>query len=181
MLIKQEKNMTEAERIAAENSNNQFLQELAYAAQTFPGELKEGTKVIFLGGDASSATDVALVTEDYIVEQGTNGIWTYRKWASGIAECWGKLTINTAITSAWPDSVFYISGKFPESTLNFPFAFTEVPFVNTSIDGERSAIVMNGGKRHTKTTLGDFNLARPVVMSEPIDFVVSIDVKGRWK
>lgn len=27
--------------------------------------------------------------EDYIVEQGTDGIWTYRKWNSGIAECWG--------------------------------------------------------------------------------------------
>ena len=26
--------------------------------------------------------------EDYIVEEGTSGIWTYRKWASGIAECW---------------------------------------------------------------------------------------------
>ena len=26
---------------------------------------------------------------DYIVEQGTIGIWTYRKWNSGIAECWG--------------------------------------------------------------------------------------------
>ena len=26
---------------------------------------------------------------DYIVEQGTNDIWFYRKWASGLAECWG--------------------------------------------------------------------------------------------
>ena len=29
------------------------------------------------------------VSVDYIVEQGTSGIWTYRKWNSGIAECWG--------------------------------------------------------------------------------------------
>lgn len=27
---------------------------------------------------------------DFIIEQGTSGIWTYRKWNSGIAECWGK-------------------------------------------------------------------------------------------
>ena len=26
---------------------------------------------------------------DYIVEQGTSGIWSYCKWNSGIAECWG--------------------------------------------------------------------------------------------
>ena len=25
---------------------------------------------------------------DFIVEQGTSDIWSYRKWASGIAECW---------------------------------------------------------------------------------------------
>ena len=29
------------------------------------------------------------IKADYIIEQGTSGIWTYRKWASGIAECWG--------------------------------------------------------------------------------------------
>ena len=27
---------------------------------------------------------------DYIVEQGTSGIWTYRKWNSGFGEYWGK-------------------------------------------------------------------------------------------
>lgn len=31
----------------------------------------------------------ALGINDYIVEQGTSGNWTYRKWNSGIAECWG--------------------------------------------------------------------------------------------
>lgn len=33
---------------------------------------------------------------DYIVEQGTSGNWTYRKWNSGIAECWGEY--KTTIT-----------------------------------------------------------------------------------
>lgn len=32
---------------------------------------------------------------DYVVEQGTDGIWTYRKWNSGIAECWCKKTATT--------------------------------------------------------------------------------------
>lgn len=38
---------------------------------------------------------------DTVVEQGTDGIWNYRKWASGIAECWGVTTIkfNTAMSS----------------------------------------------------------------------------------
>lgn len=40
---------------------------------------------------------------DYIVEQGTSGIWTYRKWASGIAECWGITAETTLSFSAWGD------------------------------------------------------------------------------
>lgn len=27
---------------------------------------------------------------DFIVEQNTDGIWNYRKWNSGVAECWGE-------------------------------------------------------------------------------------------
>lgn len=32
---------------------------------------------------------------DYVVEQDTSDIWTYRKWNSGIAECWGSGTLTT--------------------------------------------------------------------------------------
>lgn len=28
------------------------------------------------------------MVSDYVVETGTSGIWNYRKWASGTAECW---------------------------------------------------------------------------------------------
>ena len=31
---------------------------------------------------------------DYIVEEGTSGIWTYRKWASGVAECWANQSFS---------------------------------------------------------------------------------------
>ena len=30
--------------------------------------------------------------QDYIVNQGTSGVWTYRKWSSGLAELWGHGT-----------------------------------------------------------------------------------------
>ena len=35
---------------------------------------------------------------DYIVSQGTSGIWTYRKWNSGLAEYWGKEQNFTLVT-----------------------------------------------------------------------------------
>lgn len=37
---------------------------------------------------------------DFVVEQGTSGIWTYRKWNSGIAECWGRYSGSIAVNVA---------------------------------------------------------------------------------
>ncbi len=63
------------------------------------------------------------IEADYIIEQGTEGIWTYRKWASGMAECWGR---NTSIqTTPWSD----LQVMLDES---LPFTFTEVPVINCS-------------------------------------------------
>lgn len=62
--------------------------------------------------------------DDYIVEQGTSGIWTYRKWNSGVAECWGRgsFTINSKGT-VWNQTVYY----FGLTTIDYPFTFYSVP------------------------------------------------------
>lgn len=59
---------------------------------------------------------------DHVVEQGTSGIWTYRKWSSGIAECWGRVTVASRtyaanggyynVTGALPTGLF-VSGSNP--------------------------------------------------------------------
>ena len=53
-------------------------------------------------------------TADHVVEQDTEGIWTYRKWASGLAECWGRLDFDdpTAIKTAWGDYALYATLPF---------------------------------------------------------------------
>ena len=55
---------------------------------------------------------------DYIVEQGTSGIWTYRKWNSGIAECWGRKTWSSsvAITTSWGG----IYESVPQAGIEYP-------------------------------------------------------------
>lgn len=37
---------------------------------------------------------------DTVVEQGMNDIWTYRKWASGVSECWGIYTASGNFTNS---------------------------------------------------------------------------------
>ena len=60
---------------------------------------------------------------DYIVEQGKSGGTTYRKWNSGVAECWIDTTQNVALNTAY-GSLY--QGTW---TWQFPFAFMEQPVV----------------------------------------------------
>lgn len=53
---------------------------------------------------------------DYIVEQGTSGIWTYRKWNSGIAECWGRAG-NNSIPSGWSTTGVNLALPFTFKTM----------------------------------------------------------------
>lgn len=60
----------------------------------------DGVLPIEEGGTGAITGHEALVNLgaiDYVVEQGTSGIWTYRKWNSGIAECWAKPHTTTFV------------------------------------------------------------------------------------
>ena len=64
-----------------------------------------------------------LPVADYVVEQGTSGIWTYRKWKSGIAECWTTSTLNTTGTP-WANVMggqgFYVGYDIPSGLFISP-------------------------------------------------------------
>ena len=53
-----------------------------------------------------------------IVESGTSGIWTYRKWSDGTAECWGTSMANTG--SYYGSSAVYVSVDLPLTFVGSP-------------------------------------------------------------
>lgn len=80
---------------------------------------------------------------DYITAQGTTGVWTWRKWASGIAELWGIFSADTlAVDNAW-HNVYYgtwmglaankAGRKYPFDFVAAP-AVTATPYSTTSAD-----------------------------------------------
>lgn len=79
----------------------------------------------------SAAGDAA----DYVVETGTSGKWTYRKWNSGWAECWATLGFTSlAVSNAW-GSMYYATWMNSEVNKNgrkYPFNFVEEPTVTAS-------------------------------------------------
>ena len=114
--------------------------------------------------------------KDYVVERGTSGVWTYRKWNSGFAECWGYhtvsgLNINTAWGSWFSSSVVTLP--------SFPFTFSGAPDVHVNWESDFSAIIDGVGKRES-TKAGQVYLYRPVAQTN-INGRFGIYAYGRWK
>ena len=118
--------------------------------------------------------------EDYVIEEGVSGIWKYRKWAGGLAECWGVNT-GTGSFKAWGSiyshdcpSVDYPADLFVSVEYLSGFAVYQggnvVSSVENSPQGEPSSTVFPGiiTIRGTKTT-GTFT------------FTHHRYARGRWK
>ena len=122
---------------------------------------------IYIGGNPVSV----------IEEEGTRGIWYYRKWSSGTAECWGEVTVRASITDAigsmymkvtdyfsWPDALFSEAPKIVHAT-----PITTAPLLP----------IIRGGD----TTKNQFRmyLLYPDIYEDTIDWVIGVEAKGRWK
>lgn len=117
---------------------------------------------------------------DLIVEQGTSGIWTYRKWSSGISECWGSVTTTTALTT-WVSPISY--GSTYSARQTFPTGlFTAVPkeFVSLS-SGTDSWLCSDSTNKVTATQTGRYYIVRPSSPSGNFTFTVYFHDIGTWK
>lgn len=111
---------------------------------------------------------------DYIAEQGTSGNWTYRKWYSGIAECWyrGNVTFPTTTTETGVDG-FYINYK----DLTMPITFAGNAMATCSIAWSYSEWV----QCHAWSATVRVRKFANVNGTNNATNGISIDVKGRWK
>ena len=70
-----------------------------------------------------------LLSVPMVVEQGTSGIWTYRKWSDGTAECWAHW-----VTGAFAGTL--VNGWYcrVHGPIAFPAGlFKATPYVNFSL------------------------------------------------
>jgi hypothetical protein len=113
-----------------------------------------------------TAVTQSTATVDYVVAQGTDNGWTYRKWNSGVAECWGKHDTPTMTMTA--NGSVYLSN---EIDLNFPsglFLNPPVCMVNVhAAGGLISAKATNGTTatylRYQVVRTGDYDTATKIV------------------
>lgn len=114
-------------------------------------------------------------SRDIIVSQGTSGSWTYRKWNSGIAECWMR----------WQGTVarYGTSGPSPATSMytknwDLPFAFTALySKTATAQVGSGIGIVCSGGLNDKLDTVA-LHWASNVTSGTS---TINLMIKGRWK
>ena len=113
---------------------------------------------------------------DYIVSQGTSGIWTFRKWASGVAECW--LESELTLTGSTPVANMNGSAYLSYVDVDLPFTFKTQPRgVANGVLGTGTGFVnvwcRNGYNEITVYVTGNQNNAAITIRS--------MIVTGRWK
>ena len=111
-----------------------------------------------------------IINTPLVVETGTEGIWYYRKWSDGTAECWG---IDTRTYAAGETVV----------TLNLPFTLADTNYVwlgcvSDPMIGGSTAAYGTGVGCHIRTTTSFSFRYKTITGSSNLP--VYMHVIGRW-
>lgn len=123
------------------------------------------------------AKDYSDARGDYIVEQGTSGVWTYRKWASGIAECWGDYQYTNLVANRAFAGGYITASGHAQGGWTFPFTFTSVKTFTPWVTGANAWILSDGGLSTTNT--GAFWVIFGTSGTRTVN--VRVSVMGYWK
>ena len=116
---------------------------------------------------------------DYVVEQGVSGIWIYRKWNSGLAECWGQYTYSATASTVWAAPIYVTDAAGPQQ---YPFVFASVPMEWASVDSSTNALWLykESNAHNTASQTATYHpLKVNAFNSNTID--IRYYVTGRWK
>jgi hypothetical protein len=129
---------------------------------------------IALGNGAANIMFNGNKLADFVVQQGTQGDWTYRKWNSGFAECWRNVSVTPGNVNA-NNSL----------QMDLPFTFANTNY-NVTITPAKAAMYVdrwgdcatNGTITHTTT---NFTMAYNYAYGTAYAVSFNVVVNGRWK
>lgn len=120
---------------------------------------------VSIGGTWTGNTSL----DNELIEEGTSGIWTYRKWSNGIAECWG--TYSKSIAANTVDISNYIT---------YPFTFTSKPFITTGLQGG-GADLYRGHVEPAQTNASQVRLVLINKHTAAVTIYMGMHAIGTWK
>ena len=155
------------------------------------GKASEKENTVEISGDwtlyapsieSESVSISGKVIADYIVEQGTSGNWTYRKWASGRAECHGVFSLALTNNNIWASPWYFVD----LGAVNYPTGlFTAVPELWFVPAAYRSLeVVTHGATAGTKDKTPTLRMVRPSSFASSgtvANKSIAFRAVGRWK
>ncbi len=118
---------------------------------------------------------------DYVVSQGTSGIWTYQKWNSGLAECWGVQSQTFAASGnnywSFDPSVFYTTGTYA----TFPFTFKSVPSCTFSHINYPNMFLLTTSAAATTSKTQTMRIVKFSSFSSDYTIDIGFHAVGKWK
>lgn len=152
---------------------HQHINELNWALQTTKAETPT-TSVVVRGNTSSSQMGA-----DYVTEEGKDGIWQYRKWHSGVAECWAQHHVDDVEMRTANGNLYGTSEAFKQA---FPSGLFEAsPTLNLTVQTSYNGSCV-GVKTIGLTTMTETCGYTPLGLSpQTADITIGIYAIGSWK
>lgn len=123
-------------------------------------------------GTSSQATAV-------VVQSGTEGIWTWRKWSDGVAECWANVTGPWSATFTQQATGSYSNSDWRSRTVSLPAGlFSAVNYGNVAVQTSGySSSQVNG----LDTNGIAFRVWNSYAVTNMTIYGYQLEVKGKWR
>lgn len=107
--------------------------------------------------------------------------WNYKKWASGLLECWCSIPITTTITTSWGN--MYVAATQYKTDLSYPVQLIETPSITVTLGAGATRGILIADNSYAADTIstGKYNIASPVAITSNATFRINYYVRGKWK
>jgi hypothetical protein len=116
---------------------------------------------------------------DYIVSYGVDGIWTYQKWKSGIAKCWGTLSVTTAVNIPFENTILYMDNKVMKK-ISYPIKFKKLPTETATIQSSGGIVWLAGREANSESNTAAYTIISPDKL-ESAKYTICLGVEGCWR
>lgn len=131
---------------------------------------------MFYGRSSSAFAEPGWRKVESLIEEGSSGIWSYKQYRDGIAECWGSLSVSGNPSEQWGGLY-----ALPVTVPNYPITFTAWPNIQYSFicDTDTSAgawAVSYSGAGASMANPGQIAIVRPTNLA--VSGTLKIYVRG---
>lgn len=167
---------------ASEDESKKPLSCLSLLLGYYNEDTGENGNTIEMFGDTGEIRVLGDTMNDFVVEQGVSGIWSYIKWKSGRAEMYGKIPINNVAIDTEHGAFFKSSVVvFESGSYAYPVALTANPTVNMNFattNGSPAIVRFNNNGYASSPPMCHLLSATRV---DSTSGYINISVQGKWK